>query len=162
MKKIINLIISIVLLIGFSSCSGYKPVFDLTGFQFKIENYSLAGDKRTAKQIYYQLYNLSKTNSEDSKSISIAIDASKSKNSTSKNLAGEILEYNISLTVDIVVKDFLTDEIILIDTFDSSSSYKVQDQHSDTIKLENKIIEDLINKTYQQLLIKLSENIKKS
>ena len=41
----------------------------------------------------------------------------------------------------------------------SSSSYKVQDQHSETIKLENRTIENLINKTYQDLLIKLSENI---
>ena len=56
MKKIINLIISIILLISFSSCGGYKPVFDLSGFQFKIENYSIDGDKRLGKQIYYQLY----------------------------------------------------------------------------------------------------------
>jgi hypothetical protein len=162
MKKIINLITSIVLLMSLNSCSGYKPVFDLTGFKFKIEKYSLLGDERIGKKIYYQLYALSKTNSEDSKSIDIEINVTKSKSSTIKNSAGEILEYNISLTTDIVIKDFFTDKIVLIDTFDSSSSYKVQDQYSDTIKLENKIIEDLTNKIYQELLIKLSNSIKKS
>jgi len=162
MKKIINLIIPIVLLMNLNSCSGYKPVFDLTGFQFKIEKYSLLGDERIGKKIYYQLYSLSKTSSEDSKILDIEIKVIKSKSSTIKNSAGKILEYNISLTTDVVVKDFLTNKIVLIDTFDSSSSYKVQEQYSDTIKLENKVIEDLTDKTYQELLIKLSDSIKKS
>jgi len=161
MKKIINLTISIILLINFSSCGGYKPVFDLSGFQFKIENYSIDGDKRLGKQIYYQLYNLSKTSNEGSKGIDISINISKSKNATSKNSAGKILEYNISITTEINVKDFLTRKNILVHTFYSASSYKVQDQYSDTVKLENKIIKDLTNKTYRDFLLKLSENIKK-
>ena len=53
----------------------------------------------------------------------------------------------------------MTDDEILSQTFSYSSTYKVQDQHSETIKLENKSIEDLINKTYQNLLIRLSESI---
>ena len=38
-----------------------------------------------------------------------------------------------------------------------SSSYKVQDQYSDTKEIENRAIENLINKTHQDLLIKISE-----
>ena len=38
-----------------------------------------------------------------------------------------------------------------------SSSYKIQDEHSDTKQLENRTIENLINKTHQDLLIKISE-----
>ena len=48
---------------------------------------------------------------------------------------------------------------ILNKTFSYSSAYNVQDQHSETIKLENKSIEIIINKTYQELLINLSQNI---
>ena len=44
-------------------------------------------------------------------------------------------------------------------TYNYSISYKVQDEHSETIKLENKTIEDLINKIYQNLLIELSQSI---
>ena len=57
------------------------------------------------------------------------------------------------------MKDFITNNQIFTESFDFASSYKVQSQHSETIKLENKSIEDLINKTYQDLLIKLSDNI---
>ena len=56
-----------------------------------------------------------------------------------------------------VIKDQL-DEIIN-NNFALSSSYKVQAQYSETIKLENKTTENLINQTYQELLIKLTENI---
>jgi len=35
----------------------------------------------------------------------------------------------------------------------------VQDQYSETLKLENKSIENLIDKTYKEFLIKLSEGI---
>ena len=48
---------------------------------------------------------------------------------------------------------------ILNESFVFSSSYKVQNQHSETIKLENRSIENLINETYQDLLVKLLENI---
>ena len=39
--------------------------------------------------------------------------------------------------------------------FNYSISYKVQDEHSDTIKLEDQNILNLINKTYQDSLIKI-------
>ena len=48
---------------------------------------------------------------------------------------------------------------ILSESFSFSSIYKAQDQYSETIKLENKTTENLINKTYQDLLIKLSANL---
>ena len=48
---------------------------------------------------------------------------------------------------------------ILNETFVFSSTYTVQDQYSETIKLENKSLENLINETYEDLLIKLIENI---
>jgi hypothetical protein len=35
----------------------------------------------------------------------------------------------------------------------------VQEQYFETLKLENKAIENLIEKTYQNLLIEISENI---
>ena len=46
-------------------------------------------------------------------------------------------------------------------TFIYSSTYKVQNQYSATIKLEQQTTENLINKTYQEILIKLSQNITK-
>ena len=59
--------------------------------------------------------------------------------------------------LSIIKNNFLTDKKILNKDFNYSISYKVQDEHSETIKLENKNIENLVNKTYEDALIKISE-----
>ena len=59
----------------------------------------------------------------------------------------------------IIVKDFKNNNELVNHTFVSSQSYKIQNQYSDTLALENQTTENLTNKTYQELLIKLSENI---
>ena len=55
------------------------------------------------------------------------------------------------------IKCDLTKEELINSKFVYSTSYKVQDKHSDTIKTENKVIENLMDKIYQEILIKLTE-----
>ena len=157
MKKITYLIISLILLSFINACAGYKPIYT-TNLEFEIANYSIKTNKKLGSQIYSKLYNLSKSNKKnaETKSITVIIDTIKNKTATAKDSAGKVLEYKITLINNIIIKDYLTDDEILNQTFSYSSTYKVQDQHSDTIKFENKSIEDLINKTYENLLIKMS------
>ena len=161
MKKIYYILISLIFLANISACTGYKPIFGSTNLEFKITDYEITGDKKIGNQIYSRLYNLSQSTkyNPDVKNIYIIINASKDKSATSKNSAGKILAYRINLSTTVTVKDFITDNQIFNKRFDFASSYKTQDQHSETIKLENRSIENLINKTYQDLLIKLSESI---
>ena len=161
MKKITYLTISFILLIGINACAGYKPIFSTSNLQFEISDYSIKGDKSLGGKIYTKLYNLSQSNKNNTavKNINISIEVSKDKTVKVKNSAGKILAYKINLSTTVIVENFTTGNQILNENFASSSSYKVQDQYSETIKLENRAIENLINKTYQNLLIKLSENI---
>ena len=161
MKKITSVIVLLILFIYVASCVGYKPIFGSSNIQFEIVDYSIGGDKKLGNRIYSKLYNFSKSNKnrEDITNIFITINVLKEKNATVKDGAGKILEYKVSLNTAVKVKNYLTDDEILNNNFALSSSYKVQDQYSETIKLENKTTENLINQTYQELLIKLSENI---
>ena len=160
MKKITYLIISIIFLNFINACAGYKPIYT-QNLQFKIADHSIKANKKLGRQIYSKLYNLSKSNKKnaETKSITIIIDTTKNKNATAKDNAGKVLEYRIILINNIIIKDYLTDDDILSQTFSYSSTYKVQDQHSETIKVENKSIQNLLNKTYQNLLIKMSKSI---
>jgi len=63
------------------------------------------------------------------------------------------------MSTNIIVNDFLESKEMLNQYFEYSSSYKVQDQHFETVKLENKAIDILVDKTYQDCLIKISEII---
>ena len=160
MKKIIY---SILILIFLNNCTGYKPIFYSTNLQFKIADYSIEGNKILGKKIYAKLNRLSKSNKDDQniRAINLLISSSKYKNSTAKDSAGNVVAYKITLKTKIEVTDFLTDDKILGQTFTSSVSYTVQSRQSDTLKLENRSIDNLIDKTYADLLIKLSQNIVK-
>ena len=161
MKKISYLLISLIFLINISACTGYKPIFGSSNLEFKIVDYSISGDKRLGNQIYSRLYNASKSteNVTGSKNIYILINSSQNKNVTAKNSAGKILGYRVSLSTTITVKDLMTGNEILNETFFYSSTYKTQDEFFETKKIENQIVENLINRTYQNLLIKLSEKL---
>ena len=161
MKKIFYLLTTFVLLIYIESCTGYKPIFGSSNLEFKIADYSILGDKKLGNKIYSKLYGLSQStkNTSEIKNIYVSINTSQNKNATTKSSSGKILGYRINLSTIITIKDSMTENEILNDTFSFSSTYKVQDRFSETIKLENQTIENLIEKTYQSLLIKLSENL---
>ena len=161
MKKNTFTILLIVLLIFINGCSGYKPIFSSTNLEFNIANYSLEDNKTLGEKIYSRLKRASKLNgnNENVRKIDILIKASQNKKATVKDSSGKILQYKISLNIDVKIKDYLTEDEILNETYSSSFTYKIQKQYSDTLKLEERSINQLVDKTYQQILIKLSENI---
>jgi hypothetical protein len=161
MKKIPYLFISFIILIYIGACAGYKPIFSSSNLEFIITDYSILGDKKLGNQIYSKLYNLSKSTKKTSetKNIYLLINVSKDKKATAKDSTGKILGYKINLSTTITIKDVMTGNKILNENFSFSSAYKAQDQYSETIKLENQTTQNLINNTYQDLLIKLTANL---
>ena len=161
MKKIAYPIFSFILLFFINGCVGYEPIFGSANLQFEIADYSIEGNKILGNKIYSRLYSLSKSKKDDInlRSVDLVIKVSKDKNVTTKDSAGNILQYKITLNTDIKVTDFITKDKILNQIFISSLIYKVQNKYSDTVNLENQTIESLLNKTYQELLIRLSQNI---
>ena len=158
MKKIAYVILILILS---GSCTGYKPIFSSSNLQFKIADYSIEGNKVLGNKIYSRLQKISqsKKSNQNIRSINLLIKSSTSKNATIKDGAGNILAYKITLTTEVKATDFLDGDKILNQTFIHSVTYKVQDQHSDTVKLENISINNLVDKTYGELLISLSKNI---
>ena len=161
MKKIAYPIFSYILLLFINGCVGYEPIFSSTNLQFEITDYSIEGNKILGNKIYSKLYRLSqsKKDNQNLRNVDLVIKVSKDKNVTTKDSAGKILQYKITLNTDVKVTDFITKDKILNHIFISSLIYKVQNKYSDTVDLENQIIENLLSKTYQELVIKLAQNI---
>ena len=160
MKKISYLVISFILLTYINACTGYKPIYGSSNFEFRIADYSINGNKKLGNKIYSKLHNKSKLNKNNPEiqSVRLSIHTSVNKLATVKNSSGKTLEYKIKLNTNIIIYNFLTNEEVLNQNFNYYSSYKVQDQHSETLKLENQVIENLVNTTYQNTLIKISES----
>jgi len=159
MKKIAHPIFLFILLIFINGCAGYEPIFSSTNLQFEIADYSIEGNKILGNKIYSKVYTLSKSNKDNQnlRNVDLVIKVSKDKNVTVKDSAGKILEYKITLNTDVKITDFVTKDKILDQIFISSLTYKVQNKYSDTVNLENKSIENLLNKTYQELVIRLAQ-----
>jgi len=150
----------LIILFSLNACSGYKPIFSSSNLDFSITEYKINGNKRLGKQLYSKLYNLSKSKKiNKDNNIKLLIDISSQKNETSKDSSGKVLEYKITLNAKIKITDSSNNNIILDEVFTESLSYKVQSQYSETLKLESTSIENLINQTYQDLLIKFAQNI---
>ena len=160
-KKIIFLIPLILLIIVTNGCNGYKPIFSSSNIKFKISDYKIEGNQKIGKIIYSKLNYLSKRNEKDAQNIFIKIKVEKEKKPTSKNSAGKVLEYRVHLNTQVLVRNSSNDNVLLNYNFNDSSPFRVQDQYSETLKLENQALENLINKNYQNLLIALTESISK-
>ena len=96
MKKIIFLNFAFIILFVFASgCTGYKPIYSTSNFNFKIEEHSIKGDLRLGNLIYRKINNisLSNKNNPDLRSITISIESKKGKRATVKNSVGNTLEY---------------------------------------------------------------------
>jgi hypothetical protein len=159
MKKFNYFLVILILIFSLKACSGYKSVFSTSNLEFEIAEHSILGNKQLGNKIYSKLYRLFKSNNSNTEKtvINITINTKKEKVSTVKNNTGKILEYKIILSSEIIFTNYLTKEKILNYNTSLSSSYKVEDQYSKTKSVENKNIEDLINRTFQDLLIKISE-----
>ena len=159
MKKIAHPIFLFILLFFINGCAGYEPIFGSTNLQFEIANYSIEGNKILGNKIYSKVHILSKSNKDNQnlRKVDFVIKVSKDKNVTVKDSTGKILEYKITLNTDVKITDFVTKDKILDQIFISSLTYKVQNKYSDTVNLENKSIENLLNKTYQELVIRLAQ-----
>ena len=161
MKKNIKIIYLILILNLIYSCAGYEPIFKSSSLNFKIEEYKLEGDKDTANKIYSSLKRAEnyKANNNDATLINFFITTSKTNTATIKDSTGKIKEYKITLKAKIKVSEYLGDNILINETFEKSSSYKVQDNYSDTVTLENKSLQNLTDTIFQNLLNKLSVKI---
>ena len=156
MIKKFNILAIVVTLIFLNSCKGYKPIFT-SNLEYTINKYEIKGDKKLGNNIYSKLYKLSNQNKTKSniKNLNIIIEVKKENNSTVKDSAGKILEYKVIINTNIIISDATNNYEMLNQKFNFSSSYKAQDQYSETKRLENNIINNLLDRTFEDLIIKM-------
>jgi len=161
MRKINFWIFILITLSFLSGCAGYKPIFASMNLEFQISNHLLEGNKPLGNKIYSKIYNISNLSKSDQnqKNLDVYINVKKDKKATSKNTSGKILEYKITLNTNIKIDDHITKTNLLQKKYTFSSTYKVQAQYSDTLQRENRSVENLINNTFQEFLIDLSDKI---
>ena len=149
MEKINTLIVLILLPLLFSGC-GYKKLNDNTIENIYIENINLTGDKRIAYSLKNELMLISKNAGENIINLDLSIE--KNKTVKSKDKQAIPTKYDITLLVDLDVKDNENKEIFKR-KFSKTISYDVAKNHSDTISIEKNNLKNITNQIAEEMVI---------
>ena len=141
-----------VLLVLVYSCN-YKPLFNkdnLKELNFKI--IEISGDKRIT-QIVVNKLNITRGKTG---SLALFIHGKKNTSVSNKSTAGKALEYSVTLSYRVEVKNNLTGKIIYSKNISNTENYKASDMYSDTINSEKKIIENISSLVAKQIINEIS------
>jgi len=141
-----------VLLVLVYSCN-YKPLFNkdnLKELNFKI--IEISGDKRIT-QIVVNKLNITRGKTG---SLALFIHGKKNTSVSNKSTTGKALEYSVTLSYRVEVKNNLTGKIIYSKNISNTENYKASNMYSDTINDEKKIIENISNLVAKQIINEIS------
>ena len=149
MKKIITFTIILFLLVG----CGYKIVNQSELYKFSVSNINLEGDKKVNYLIKNKILSTDLNNRNNL--IELDLRTKKMKNIKEKNIKNEITKYQLIITVNIKlnsnkitnIKEFTLNEI---------GTYNVENQHTQTLSNEKKLIILLSNNLAEKILEEIS------
>ncbi len=143
--KLITIAISLVLLTG----CGFKIIDKRELLNFNIKEISTIGDKRINFELKNKLSDYNDANS--SKVIKIELDTKKTKSIKEKNISNEITKYQIKVIVN--VKLIRTDNANNLEfTVERKGDYVVADKFSQTLNNEKKLIRNISEEIYEDII----------
>ena len=143
--KLITIAISLILLTG----CGFKIIDKRELLNFNIKEISTYGDKRINFELKNKLSDYNNTNS--SKVIKIELDTKKTKSIKEKNISNEITKYQIKVVVN--VKLIKTDNTNNLEfTIEREGDYVVADKFSQTLNNEKKLIRNISEEIYEDII----------
>jgi len=143
--------ISIILLIFSSSC-GYKSVNNLESFNFVINKYEFAGDKRI-NYILERNFKRFQSNENNPTNFTILVDSEKKILTVSKNTDGKVSTYNIEVIVEVEV--FRNQKLVDSKTFKENINYDNLSSKFELKQYENILLKDLVD----QIILKINNYI---
>lgn len=131
----------------------YKPLFNEEQFgKLNFKNIEISGDKRVAQIIVNKLNIIQKPSGK----YSLLVDADKKVVISNKSITGKVLEYSITITCQVKIRNNITMESIYTKEHVNSENYKASKLYSDTINSEKRIIQNTSNLIAKQILNEVS------
>jgi len=152
-KKNSFLFIIFILIFG---CN-YEPLLNENQLgQLKFKIVETSGDKRIAQIIVNKL-NIRKDRAGN---FALFVDAKKNVRISNKSVTGKVLEYNITLSYQLELRNNLTGNIIYSKKIINTENYNSSNMYSDTISSEKKIIENISSLAAKQILNEINLALK--
>tara|TARA_Y100001970_G_scaffold284123_1_gene400827 strand:+ start:9379 stop:9852 length:474 start_codon:yes stop_codon:yes gene_type:complete len=148
--KKIKILFSLCGFIFLFSC-GYQPILTETYQKFGISSFEIEGDKKLGQSLINRFGKIENAKNQ----LVFKIKSSKKREISSKSSAGEVLEYTVTINIDVDVFPVLSSNKILSKKYSQSNTYKASSLYVDSLNREKKIIDtsikDISNKISRQL-----------
>ena len=152
MYKSFKIIFFVAVALNFLQSCGYKPLLSSKNQKFSVANVVINGDKKLARTLgnyFTEIENVSNN-------LIFEIKADKQKAVSSRTSIGATSEFTINLNFKLKVISENSNEVILEQNFSRTESFKTSRVHLDTLRRENKIVDNSIKDIAQQISKRLN------
>ena len=143
-----------ILFLSFLSSCGYQSLLNENSKKISIKSFNIEGNKKLAQILKNNL--VSSKSRDKSNNLTLNINARKNRSIIHKDSTGKIIEYNLKISFDLTATESVSQKKVLSKTFTLDRNYKASNLYIDTINIEKKIINELIESIATQILTTLS------
>ena len=138
-----------ILFLSFLSSCGYQSLLNENLKKISIKSFNIEGNKKLAQILKNNL--VSSKSRDKSNNLTLNINARKNRAIIHKDSTGKIIEYNLRISVDLTATESVSQKKVLSKTFTLDRNYKASNLYIDSINIEKKIINELIESIATQI-----------
>ena len=150
--KIFKRIFFVVLALSFLQSCGYQPLLSSKNQKFSVVNINTYGDKKLARSLGNYFTKIENTDN----NLIFEIIANKKKLVSNRTSIGATSEYTVTINFNVKVISETNNKVIFTQDFNSINSFKTSKVHLDTLRRENKIVDNSIKNIAEQISKRLS------
>ena len=137
---------------SFLESCGYQPLLSSKNQKFSVVNINIYGDKKLARSLGNYFTEIENADN----NLFLEITADKNKLVSNKTSIGATSEYTVTINFDVKVISEIDNKLIFRQNFTSSNSFKTSKVHLDTLRRENKIVDNSIKNIAEQISKRLN------
>ena len=145
--KIFKKIFFIVLVLSFLQGCGYQPLLSSKNQKFNIVNVNIYGDKKLARTLGNYFTEIENADN----NLILEITADKKKLVSNRTSIGASSEYTVTISFNVKLISETNNKVIFMENFTSTNSFKTSKVHLDTLRRENKIVDNSIKNIAEQI-----------
>jgi len=150
--KILKKIFFVIWVLSFLESCGYQPLLSSKNQKFSVVNINIYGDKKLARSLGNYFTEIENADN----NLFLEITADKNKLVSNKTSIGATSEYTVTINFDVKVISEIDNKLIFRQNFTSSNSFKTSKVHLDTLRRENKIVDNSIKNIAEQISKRLN------
>ena len=150
--KILKKIFFVIWVLSFLESCGYQPLLSTKNQKFSVVNINIYGDKKLARSLGNYFTEIENADN----NLFLEITADKNKLVSNKTSIGATSEYTVTINFDVKVISEIDNKLIFRQNFTSSNSFKTSKVHLDTLRRENKIVDNSIKNIAEQISKRLN------